>query len=60
MLEVNETMIGESNAILRYVGRCCGLYPKDLLEALKVDEILDATEDLNKIENIVWNESGKN
>ncbi len=36
----------QSNAILRYVGRRCGLYPvDDALLALKVDEALDLGED---------------
>jgi glutathione S-transferase len=38
--------ICQSNAILRYAGRLSGLYPNDPIEALKVDEALDALDDL--------------
>jgi len=38
----------QSNAILRFAGRLSNLYPvDDLLKALKVDEALDAGEDIN-------------
>lgn len=36
----------QSNALLRYCGKLAGLYPSDPLQALKVDEIIDAIGDL--------------
>jgi glutathione S-transferase len=36
----------QSNAILRYVGQLAGLYPKDLLDALAVDELLAICEEV--------------
>lgn len=40
-------VVAQSNAILRYAGRCAGLYPADdPLRALKVDEALEVGEDL--------------
>jgi glutathione S-transferase len=40
----------QSNAILRFAGRLAGLYPvDDLIQALKVDEVLDAGEDINQL-----------
>ena len=40
----------QSNAILRFAGRLAGLYPADdLVLALKVDEALDAGEDINQL-----------
>jgi prostaglandin-H2 D-isomerase / glutathione transferase len=39
--------IAQSNAILRYVGKLAALYPTDPVEALRVDEITDAAEDIN-------------
>jgi glutathione S-transferase len=38
-------LIPQSNAILRFAGRRAGLYPDDLVDALKVDAILDSTEE---------------
>lgn len=37
----------QSNAILRFAGRLSGLYPDDLLQALKVDEAMGLGEDIN-------------
>ena len=40
----------QSNAILRFAGRLSGLYPvNDPVQALKVDEALDAGEDINQL-----------
>ncbi|HEX6276417.1 MAG TPA: glutathione S-transferase family protein [Polyangiaceae bacterium] len=38
--------VSQSNAILGYVGRRYGLYPKDEWEALRLDSLLSACEDL--------------
>ena len=46
VLEVGGTAVTQSNAILRYAGKRAGLYPKDDLQALLCDELLDASEDL--------------
>jgi len=46
-IEMNGEMVTQSNAISRYVGRMCDLYPDDPLQALYCDEVLDALEDLN-------------
>jgi len=45
--EMDGEMITQSNAICRYVGKMCNLYPEDPLQALYCDEVLDALEDLN-------------
>lgn len=37
---------GQSNAILRLIGRQNGLYPEDLYEAARHDALMDAAEDL--------------
>lgn len=37
----------QSNAILRYAGKLSGLYPEDVLEALRVDELVDFAEDMS-------------
>lgn len=39
-------MLCQSNAILAYVGKEVGLYPKDNWEAAKVDELLGCVEEL--------------
>ncbi len=38
--------LGQSNAILRLIGREHGLYPQDLWAAAKADAVMDAVEDL--------------
>ncbi len=45
-LDVDGTLVTQSNAILRYAGKLAGLYPYDDLTALRCDEILDAVEDI--------------
>eukprot|EP00405_Crypthecodinium_cohnii_P047503 CAMPEP_0206575492 /NCGR_PEP_ID=MMETSP0325_2-20121206/30113_1 /ASSEMBLY_ACC=CAM_ASM_000347 /TAXON_ID=2866 /ORGANISM="Crypthecodinium cohnii, Strain Seligo" /LENGTH=244 /DNA_ID=CAMNT_0054080377 /DNA_START=14 /DNA_END=748 /DNA_ORIENTATION=+ len=50
-LNVDGKTIAQSKAILRYVGKLCkyhgySLYPKDPLVAAKVDELMDAFDDL--------------
>mmetsp|Transcript_6087 Transcript_6087/g.9519 ORF Transcript_6087/g.9519 Transcript_6087/m.9519 type:complete len:204 (+) Transcript_6087:69-680(+) len=44
-MNIGEKQFAQSNALLRYAGKLAGLYPSDALEALKVDQILDAAED---------------
>ena len=39
-------LITQSNAILRYTGRLGGLYPEDLLDSLRLDEVLGGLEDI--------------
>ena len=40
----------QSNAILRFAGRLANLYPvDDILKALKVDEVMDAGEEINML-----------
>jgi len=46
-LEMDGQVITQSNAISRYLGKKCNLYPDDPLQALYCDEVLDALEDLN-------------
>ena len=45
-LEVDGTIVTQSNSINRYVGKLAGLYPKDDLHALLCDEVMDAAEDI--------------
>jgi glutathione S-transferase len=47
VLEVDGTPITQSNTINRYVGRLAGLYPKDEWQAVRVDEVMDAIEDIS-------------
>ena len=46
LLHVDGEVVGQSNAILRYVGRLTNLYPKDARAALSVDEIIDYADEL--------------
>lgn len=45
MLDIDGKRFCESNAILRFAGRKANVYPHDLVDALRVDEILDMVED---------------
>lgn len=44
VLEVDGTVYGESDALLRYAGKVAGLYPKCEKEALRVDMVVDSLE----------------
>ena len=46
VLEVDGTPITQSNTINRYVGKLAGLYPTDDWQAARVDEVMDAVEDI--------------
>ncbi|MEE8306497.1 MAG: glutathione S-transferase family protein [Gammaproteobacteria bacterium] len=47
VLEIDGAAVSQSNALSRYVGKMAGLYPKDDLQALYCDEVLDALEDVS-------------
>jgi prostaglandin-H2 D-isomerase / glutathione transferase len=47
VLEIDGAAVTQSNALGRYVGKMAGLYPKDDLQALYCDEVMDALEDLS-------------
>lgn len=46
-LEIDGQSFTQSNAMSRYVGKLCSLYPEDPMQALYCDEVLEALEDLN-------------
>jgi glutathione S-transferase len=46
VLEIDGTVVSQSNGILRYVGKMAGLYPEDALQAMYCDEAMGAIEDL--------------
>jgi glutathione S-transferase len=46
ILEIDGAHYAQSMAILRYVGKVTNLYPSDPVEALRVDELLDAVLDI--------------
>jgi len=45
--EIDGDVMAQTNSLLRYFGRQCGLYPEDLKQALRCDEMMDALEDLS-------------
>jgi glutathione S-transferase len=47
VLEVDGKAVTQSNSINRYVGKLAGLYPKDDVQALLCDEVMDAVEDIS-------------
>ena len=46
VLEIDGAQVTQSNSMNRYIGKMCGLYPSDDLQALYCDEVMDAVEDL--------------
>lgn len=42
VMEIDGDMVAESDAMLRYVGKLTGLYPENLVDAMKVDMVMDA------------------
>ena len=46
-LEMDGSIVTQSNALSRYVGKKAGLYPEDAIQALYCDEVMDALEDVN-------------
>ncbi len=46
VLEIDGTVVTQSNAMCRFVGKKTGLYPEDDVQALYCDEALGAVEDL--------------
>jgi glutathione S-transferase len=45
-LDIDGTLLAQSNGINRYVGKLAGLYPQDALQAALCDEVMDAVEDV--------------
>lgn len=46
-LQVNGTVVTQSDSIIRYVGKLAGLYPEDAYQALLCDEVMCVVEDAN-------------
>ena len=46
VLEIDGTVVTQTNGMCRYVGRMAGLYPHDDIQALYCDEALGAIEEL--------------
>ena len=47
----NGTVLGQSRAVLRFIGKGCSMYPTDALLAARVDECLDGVDDMNATAN---------
>ena len=45
-LEIDGENVTQSNALCRYIGKMCNLYPEDPMQALYCDEVIEAIEDL--------------
>ena len=46
-IAIDGKQITQSNAISRYIGKMCDLYPEDAMQAMYCDEVIEALEDLN-------------
>jgi len=46
-LTIDDEVVTQSNAISRYVGKQCGLYPEDPKQAMYCDEVMEALEDVS-------------
>ena len=49
ILQTPDGTLGESTAIMRYIGEMAGLTPKNAFQAAKVDEFLDAMEPFSRV-----------
>ena len=49
VLVINGEVIAQTGAIARICGKLSGLYPEDIVEAGKVDQVIDAATDINML-----------
>ena len=49
VIEVDGKIIGQTGAIARYCGKVSNLYAEDILEAAKIDQIIDAATDITNL-----------
>ena len=49
VIEVDNKIIGQTGAIARYCGKVSNLYFDDILQAAKIDQIIDAATDITNI-----------
>ena len=49
VIEVEDKIIGQTGAIARYCGKVSNLYSDDMLEAAKIDQIIDAATDITNV-----------
>lgn len=45
-LHINDVLVTQSDAIIRYIGKLTGLYPTDDFQALLCDEVMSVLEDI--------------
>ena len=57
VIEVDGKIIGQTGAIARICGKIANMYPKDIIEAGKVDQVIDTVTDINVLINPSMNES---
>jgi len=57
VLHINGQSIGQTMAIARICGKLSGMYPEDIVEAGKVDQIIVAVENINALLNPSMKES---
>ena len=61
VLEVNGEIIAQTGAIARFCGKITGMYPtNNNLQAAKIDQIIEAAQDINYIISISGREKDKN
>ena len=49
VIEADGQIIGQTGAIARYCGKVSNLYAEDILEAAKIDQIIDAATDITNL-----------
>ena len=49
VMEVDGEIIGQTGAIARYCGKISNLYADDILQAAKIDQIIDAATDITNV-----------
>ena len=51
VLVINDQSIAQTGGIARICGKLSGMYPEDMIEAGKVDQIIDTVTDINELLN---------
>ena len=51
VLVINGQSIAQTGGIARICGKLSGMYPEDIIEAGKVDQIIDTVTDINELLN---------
>ena len=60
VIEVDGKIIGQTGAIARYCGKISNLYSDDILQAAKIDQVIDAATDITNLVSPTIREKNQN